>query len=292
MSGSIFRKRVLYAALSTLAFSLSSAFFIYLFPPVSYAAQVSLAWDPSTSTNVAGYKVHYGAGSNSYEYVNDAGNNTTITISSLQDGSPYYFAVTAYDPAGVESSFSNEVVYHATLACPFAIAPSSQPVAFSDGGGTVNISTQSGCTWTAVSNVSWLVITSNSSGVGSGTVNYSVNANPSTSSRTGTLTVAGQTFTVTQSGAPQYASSTTSPSTFVITATGGANGSISPSGPVTVEYGGSQSFTITPKDGCKIANVKVDGISVGKPTSYLFGNIKSNHTIVVNFAPNAVGRNK
>ena len=57
-----------------------------------------------------------------------------------------------------------------------------------------------GCDWTATSNDAWITITSGDSGSGNGTVGYSVSANASASSRTGTLTIAGQTFTVTQDG--------------------------------------------------------------------------------------------
>ena len=55
------------------------------------------------------------------------------------------------------------------------------------------------CTWTATSNASWITITSGSNGTGNGTVSYSVSSNTDTSQRTGTMTIAGQTFTVTQS---------------------------------------------------------------------------------------------
>jgi hypothetical protein len=50
------------------------------------------------------------------------------------------------------------------------------------------------------SNYSWITITSGSSGTGSGTVTYSVVANTTGSTRTGTMTIGGQTFTVTQHG--------------------------------------------------------------------------------------------
>ena len=58
-----------------------------------------------------------------------------------------------------------------------------------------------GCSWTGVSNnTSWLTVTSGASGSGNGTVAFSAAANASTTQRSGTLTVAGQTFTVTQAG--------------------------------------------------------------------------------------------
>jgi hypothetical protein len=55
-----------------------------------------------------------------------------------------------------------------------------------------------GCAWTATSNVSWITITAGASGSGNGAVSYSVPTNNSGGPRTGTLTVAGQTVTVTE----------------------------------------------------------------------------------------------
>jgi hypothetical protein len=56
------------------------------------------------------------------------------------------------------------------------------------------------CAWTAQSNVAWLTITAGTSGTGNGTVSYTVAANNTPDPRTGTLTIAGRTFTVTQPG--------------------------------------------------------------------------------------------
>jgi hypothetical protein len=72
--------------------------------------------------------------------------------------------------------------------------------------------------------------------------------------------------------------------TYTINASAGANGSISPQGAATVNYGASQSFTITPATGYGVSDVKVDGVSVGTVTSYLFGNVMANHTIAASFA--------
>ena len=58
-----------------------------------------------------------------------------------------------------------------------------------------------GCAWTAASNDDWITITSGSSGTGNGQVVFRVAANPGRA-RTGTLTIAGRTFTVNQAGAP------------------------------------------------------------------------------------------
>jgi len=71
-----------------------------------------------------------------------------------------------------------------------------------------------------------------------------------------------------------------------ITASAGNGGSISPSGTVTVSYGGSQSFTITPNANYTVGNVVVDGVSAGTVTSYSFTNLSGNHTINVSFTLN------
>ena len=59
------------------------------------------------------------------------------------------------------------------------------------------VSTGAGCAWTATSHESWITITSGASGSGNGTVRFNV-ADNSGKKRTGTLTIAGQTFTVEQ----------------------------------------------------------------------------------------------
>ena len=70
---------------------------------------------------------------------------------------------------------------------------------------------------------------------------------------------------------------------YTITATAGANGSITPSGAVGVVAGGSQTFTISPSSGYVIDTLKVDGLEVTATTSYTFSEVNSNHTIEVNF---------
>ena len=69
-----------------------------------------------------------------------------------------------------------------------------------------------------------------------------------------------------------------------ITASAGANGTITPSGAVSVQYGASQSFTFTPNTGYQVATVTVDGVSQGDILSYTFTNVIANHTINVTFA--------
>ena len=84
--------------------------------------------------------------------------------------------------------------------CTYSIAPTSQSVPALGGTGTVTVTTTSACAWTASSNAPWLTITSGAAGTGNGTVGFSAAVNIA-GSRTGTLTIAGQTFTVTQAAA-------------------------------------------------------------------------------------------
>ena len=84
--------------------------------------------------------------------------------------------------------------------CTYSISPTSASYAAAGGTGSVSVTAGAGCNWTAVSNATFITITSGSSGTGNGTVNFSVAANAGSTSRTGTLTIAGLTFTVTQAG--------------------------------------------------------------------------------------------
>jgi beta-lactamase superfamily II metal-dependent hydrolase len=72
--------------------------------------------------------------------------------------------------------------------------------------------------------------------------------------------------------------------TWTITASSGAGGSISPSGSVAVSQGGSQAFAIGPDAGYGVADVLVDGASVGAVTNFSFANVAANHTINASFA--------
>ena len=72
-------------------------------------------------------------------------------------------------------------------------------------------------------------------------------------------------------------------STFVITASAGQGGTISPTGRVSVNLNANKQFTIQPKDGYVIADVLVDGVSVGAVSSYTFERVNKNHTISVTF---------
>ncbi len=88
-----------------------------------------------------------------------------------------------------------------TAACIYSIDPTTRNLDAAGGSGQVAVTTTTGCQWTAARNVSWIAITSGSSGTGNGSVTYSVDANTTASSRTGIVTIADRTHTVIQAAA-------------------------------------------------------------------------------------------
>jgi hypothetical protein len=93
-------------------------------------------------------------------------------------------------------------------SCSSTLAPSGK--GFTPQGGSSSVVVTASCAWTASSGASWITITAGSSGTGNGTVFYSVAANATVSSRVGTLSIAGQTFTVMQAGGITAVSATAS----------------------------------------------------------------------------------
>ena len=93
-------------------------------------------------------------------------------------------------------------ITQAGAACTFSLSSISTTIAAAGGTGGTAVSGVSGCAWTAVSNAAWISVTSGASGTDNGPVAFSVDPNPNTTTRTGTLTIAGRTFTVTQQGQP------------------------------------------------------------------------------------------
>ena len=70
----------------------------------------------------------------------------------------------------------------------------------SGGPGTVNVTAPNGCSWSATSNVGWASITAGATGSGNGSVSFTVTPNAGSTTLNGTLTVAGQTYSITESG--------------------------------------------------------------------------------------------
>jgi len=155
-----------------------------LFAAVRHASAgtVSLAWDPVSATDLAGYRVYYGTAPGTYTSSVDVGNVTQTTISGLTDCTTYYFGVKAYDTSGNQStSYSNEITGWTrptvTSASPSSAEqgrtlsvtlsgtsfPSGAAVAFANTGITVNSVTVNGCGQVTAS-----ITISNSAATGAG----------------------------------------------------------------------------------------------------------------------------
>ena len=123
--------------------------------------------------------------------------------------SPDFPVVSAHQPAfggGIcgwtDYRCSDAFVTKVGGGCTFTIAPAGQTIASGGAAGTIGVTASAAaCAWTAVSAAPWISITSGGNGAGNGTVGYSATANATGASRTGTINVAGQTFTVTQPAA-------------------------------------------------------------------------------------------
>ena len=114
-------------------------------------------------------------------------------------GESGYFKI-AYSEISSVVEFGYYTIAYSGSACSYSISPASQSFSASGGTGTVNVTTQAGCTWSVSSSASWITITAGSSGTGSGNVTYSVASNSGSSARSAGLTIAGQTVTVSESG--------------------------------------------------------------------------------------------
>ena len=85
--------------------------------------------------------------------------------------------------------------------CSYALSAASASFSASASDGSVNVTAPTGCAWTAISNASWLTVTAGAQGSAGGTVSFHLDVNSGSSSRTGAITVGGQTMTVVQGAA-------------------------------------------------------------------------------------------
>ena len=135
---------------------------------------------------------------------------TWVTITSGSSGSGN--GTVSYSVSSNNSSSSRtgsitiagktHMITQSGISCSYSISPTNGSFSSTGGTGSVSVTSQSGCPWTASESLTWVTITSGSSGSGNGTVLYSVSANTSTNSRSGSITIAGKTFTFSQSGMP------------------------------------------------------------------------------------------
>jgi uncharacterized protein (TIGR03437 family) len=120
-------------------------------------------------------------------------NNTFFTLPS---SGTFTIEVTSF-PSKKQGNYSLNLTAQAG-GCTYALNPTSQTAPIGGGPASVNITTQAGCAWTAVSNNNFITLATGG-GNGPGSLSYTVAANPGLA-RAGSLTIAGLTFGVSQAG--------------------------------------------------------------------------------------------
>ncbi|MGA9772962.1 MAG: BACON domain-containing carbohydrate-binding protein [Blastocatellia bacterium] len=164
--------------------------------------------------------------------------------SDLNAATPSFAAVTSYPFRQPERVFFNPFnpneIWITSFGhglrvgsvCGFSLSSSGNFFPERGGSGSVIVNGAGGCGWNAASNDNWIIITSADNGSGSATVTYEVRENFTANARTGTMTIAGQAFTVIQSSGLSDCRPTISPGATSFVASGGAGSVI-----VTAESG-------------------------------------------------------
>jgi uncharacterized protein len=176
-----------------------------------------------------------------------------------------------YEPIAYRAS-DHDPVLIGFSPCALSLSTISESFPSTGGQGGFSISGSGACGWTAVSNDSWIIIVSGDSGSGSGKVFYEVRDNFSESSRTGTISVGGQIFTVVQNG--------------VVTS---CNYGLSPSIRTFASGGGAGSVTMTATPGCGwSATANVNWITITSGSGV--GDGTMSYTVSINPGGTRIGK--
>lgn len=239
---------------------------IFLWIPVqSFSAQTTLAWDPNDPAP-EGYRIFQRLEGQAYDYSQPvwSGPDTTGTVDGLVDGDRYYFVVRAY--AGTEESAdSNEVSFQSTLPATttYTVSANAGPHGSISPNTAVTVADGEDQSFTITPDTGYHIADVVVDGVSQGAVTA---------------------YTFHQVSRNHSINASFVANTYTITASAGPNGSISPQGVVSIDYGGSLTFTIVPEAGYHVADVKVDGLSKGSLTSYTFNQVAANRSIEASFS--------
>ena len=195
---------------------------------------INLSW-ADNSNNEDGFRLERKTGSAGVyaQIAQLPAGQTSFSNTGLQAATTYFYRVRAFNAAG-NSGYSNEASATTQSSCSFTVSPTSLNFNTMGGSGSVSVTAAGGCNWTAASNVSWVVLTSPAGGSGSGSVTFEVRENLTGGFRAGSITVAGTTVTVNQSGSTQ----------------GNCTYTVAPSAVAYASAGGPGSATITTTGGC------------------------------------------
>ena len=258
-------------ALVLLALALCMALFT---PGISFSAEtytipqtaeVKLAWDANDPAP-EGYCIYQRKEGEVYDYSQPCwtGSATTGTVYNLDWDVTYYFVVRAY--AGTQQSADSEEVSYfsrspetttysltATAGQHGSISPGSTTIVAEGSDQTFTISPDAG---------------------------YHVEDVAVDGASMGAISL----YTFSYVTADHTINASFAIDTHIISSAAGSNGSISPSGNVTVDHNSSQQYAIIPNAGFHIADVLVDGVSIGSVSSYTFNQVTENHSISAVFS--------
>ncbi|HMQ05498.1 MAG TPA: choice-of-anchor Q domain-containing protein [Pyrinomonadaceae bacterium] len=150
------------------------------------------------TTPLSGINVDLSSGASTTTNANGEYRFEPLAQGSTHTVAPANTAEFAFAPQTVSDLQSDQTVnFVASRICNYSV-PSNAFVPAESGTHSVQVTASNGCAWTASSNAAWITITAGANGSGTGTVTYSVTANPTSAPRSGTLSIAGNTLTVSQ----------------------------------------------------------------------------------------------
>jgi len=284
---------------------------------ISVVTQTGCSWTAVSSANwftITSGSSGIGSGTISYTVASNTGSSrtsvSTIAGQSLtltQSGTQSYTITSSAGIGGtISPSGSTSVNYGANQT--YTITPNSGYAISSvtvDGTSVGAVSSYTFSNVTAAHSIAatftanTYTLTTSKTGTGTGTISVSPTGSSFSAGTVVTLTATagtGSTFagwsgacsgTATTCSVTMNSNTSVSAAftlkTYTITASAGIGGTISPSGSTSVNYGASQTYTITPRFWYRIKKVTVDGVSVGAVSSYTFTDVKAAHTIRVTF---------
>ncbi len=163
---------------------------------LSASVTISGGFSSSVALSASGLPTGLTAGFSPASIASPGSGSTTLTLSAAAQMPTGIYTVTI---TGTGGGLSRTLPLAVTVSptCSYALNASQASAAAAGGSNSVAVITTDGCTWTAASNAAWISI----AGATGSTVNYSVAANTTATQRSGTMTIAGLTFTVTQAAA-------------------------------------------------------------------------------------------
>jgi len=240
----------------------------YTISQIAANQTITATFAPITYTITAGVTGSGGTISPSGTMSVVSGSDTTFTITPATNYKISDVTVNGSSVGAVSSYTISKIAANQTITATFAIATYTVTAGVTGSGGTISPSGS---------------MTVDSGSSKAFTITPATNYKVSNVKVNGTSVGAVTSYTITNITANQTITAEFAATAYTITTSVTGNGSISPSGSITVSSGANKTFYIMAATNNKIVDVKVDGISIGAVTSYRFTSVKANHTISATF---------